>query len=197
MGFFLSCPHCHGMAVEPGWHIGQSRVLRPQPWEPHGLASTLDTTQFQRLPSSMGPAVCVPMGLRLSHGHAGPRPALCCPVCECPTLRGSEEMRSEPGPGTQWEPGSAPKSLCCWTNAFPARLCLYQDTNVTSVCLRTFHRMLGKMLQAIPNPASCKKGLTSTLPLLTWFLCSGVRRASQHSSSTHNAIVRRTSIRDP
>lgn len=139
MRLFLSCTHCHGVAVEPGWHIGQSRVLCSQPWEPHGLASTLDTTQFQRLPSSMEPADCVPMGLCLSHGHAGPRPALCCPVCECPTLRGSEEMRSEPGPGTQWEPGSAPKSLCCWKDAFPAQLCLYQDTNVTSVCLRTFH----------------------------------------------------------
>lgn len=117
MGPFLSCSHVNGMALEPGWHTGQSRVLCSQPWEPHGRASTLDTTQFQRLPSSMGPADCVPMGLCLSHGHAGPRPALYCPVYQCPTLRGSEEMRSEPRPGPQWEPGSAPKSLCCWTNA--------------------------------------------------------------------------------
>lgn len=150
------------MISGPGWHTGPQvrAVLCPQPWELHGLASTLVTTQFQRLPSSMGPADCVPMGLCLSHGHAGPRPALRCPVYQCPTLRGSEGMRSEPGPRTQWDPGSAPKSLCCWINAFPAWLCFYQDTNVAGVCLPQDlpQGCREKMLQAIPNSVFCTKG---------------------------------------
>lgn len=178
------------MAVGPGWHTGPQvrAVLCPQPWEPHGLASTLDTTQFQRLPSSMGPADCVPMGLCLSHGHAGPRPALRCPVYQCPTLRGSEELRSEPGPRTQWDPGSAPKSLCCWTNAFPAWLCFYQDTNVAGVCLRTFHRGAEKRCcrqsrTLCPAPRQGLTAIHTTFAQLVPMLWRQQRQPSQQSAT--------------